>query len=121
MSLDALLDHKCDIYHIREEGKSPGYNLPASPHFSYLEEPDISGQECHFGVRTQSIQIMQTAPINDLSDTRKLTLPAGVDIRINDKIVNCENGLEYTAEEPRNIRGHHTNVIIRAKGAQKQL
>ena len=43
MSLEALLDHKCDIYHIREEGKSPGYNLPASPHFSYLEEPDISG------------------------------------------------------------------------------
>ena len=52
MSLENLLNHTCDIYHVVEGEKSPGYNLPASPSFSYPEEPDISGQSCHFGVRS---------------------------------------------------------------------
>ena len=40
MSLENLLDHTCDIYHIREEQQSPGYGLPVSPSFDYPEEPD---------------------------------------------------------------------------------
>ena len=39
MSLEALLNHTCDIYHIQKEGKSPGFGLAASPSFSYPEEP----------------------------------------------------------------------------------
>lgn len=83
MSLENLLNHTCDIYHLQEGERSPGYNLPASPSFSYPEEPDISRQSCHFGVRSQSVTVTQTAPANILDAKIKLTLPIGTDIRLN--------------------------------------
>lgn len=72
MSLESLLNHTCDIYHIQEDDSSPGYNLPASPSFAYPEEPDISGQTCHFGVRSASVTVTQTAPAN-LMDAKNQT------------------------------------------------
>lgn len=121
MSLEALLNHTCDIYHLREEGKSPGYNLLESPSFSYPEEPDVSGQTCHFGVRSQSVTVTQTAPANIMDAKIKLTLPIGADIRLNDKIVDCSTGLEYTAEQPVNVRGHHMFAYIKRIEEQKAL
>ncbi len=121
MSLEALLNHTCDIYHIRKEGKSPGYGLAASPSFEYPEEPDIEGQSCHFSVKLHNATITQTAPANLMDAKLKLTLPIGTDVRLNDKIVNCENGLEYTAEQPVPIRDHHIIVYIKREEAQKPL
>lgn len=43
MSLENLLNHSCNIYHLQKGGDSPGYGLAASPTFSYPEEPDIAG------------------------------------------------------------------------------
>lgn len=121
MSLENLLNHLCNIYHIQEEQASPGYSLPSSPSFSYPEQPDISEQECHFGVRSQSVTVTQTAPANLMDAKIKLTLPIGTDVRLNDKIVDCMTGLEYTAEQPVNIRGHHIFVYIKKIGEQKAL
>ena len=121
MSLLMLLDHKCDIYHIVEEQASPGYGLACSPSFSYPDKPDISEQVCHFGVKSQSVSVTQTAPANLMEAKIKLTLPAGTDVRLNDKIVDCTTGLEYTAEQPINIRGHHIFVIIKRTEEQKAL
>lgn len=121
MSLENLLNHLCDIYHIQEEQASPGYSLPSSPSFSYPEQPDISEQKCHFGVRSQSVTVTQTAPANLMDAKIKLTLPIGTDVRLNDKIVDCTTGLEYTAEQPVNIRGHHVFVYIKMIGEQKAL
>ncbi|MFG6378596.1 MAG: YqbH/XkdH family protein [Lachnospiraceae bacterium] len=121
MSLEMLLDHFCDIYHIQEGQKSPGYGLAASPSFSYSLEPDIKGQSCHFGVRSQNISVTQTAPANLMNAEMKLVLPAGTDIRIHDKIVDCMTGLEYTAGQPRNIRNHHIFVQIKKREEQKAL
>lgn len=121
MSLESLLNHTCDIYHIQKEGKSPGFGLTASPSFSYPAEPDISGQTCHFGVKSMSVTVTQTEPANLLDAKIKLTLPLGTDVRLNDKIVDCATKLEYTAEQPVNIRGHHLFVYIKRKEAQKAL
>lgn len=121
MSLEALLDHTCDIYHVKKEGKSPGYGLAVSPSFSYPQEPDIAGQACHFGVKFHNATITQTAPANLMDAKIKLTLPIGTDVRLNDKIVNCANGLAYTAEQPVPIRGHHIIVYIKREEAQKPL
>lgn len=121
MSLENLLNHSCNIYHIQEGQTSPGYGLAAPPSFSYPEEPDISGQECHFGVKSQSVTVTQTAPANLMDAKIKLTLPIGTDVRLNDKIVDCATGLEYTAEQPVNIRGHHLFVYIKMIGGQKAL
>lgn len=121
MSLENLLNHLCDIYHIQERTDSPGFGLPSSPSFSYLPEPDIHAQQCHFSVRFKSVTITQTAPANLMDAKIKLTLPVGTDVRCNDKIVDCMNGLEYTAEQPINIRGHHIFVYIKRIGGQKAL
>lgn len=119
--IEDFFDHKCDIYHIREEQKSPGYGLPTSPNHSYEQEPDIKALSCHFGIRTMSVNIHQTAPINIMDDKTKLTLPKGTDIRLNDRIVNCDTGDEYIADEPHNIRGHHIFVRISKKDRQRDL
>lgn len=121
MSLEKLLDHKCDIYHIRKEGKSPGYGLVASPSFNYQDEPDIKEQACHFGVKSAAVTVTQTAPANLMDAKIKLTIPIGTDVRLNDKIVNCGTGLEYTAEQPVNVRNHHMFVYLKKVEGQKAL
>lgn len=121
MSLEALLNHTCDIYHVKKEDKSPGYRLPASPSFSYPQKPDIEGQTCHFGVKSNNITITQKAPANLMDAKIKLTLPIGTDVRLNDKIIDCATGLAYTAEQPVNVRDHHLFVYIKREEAQKPL
>lgn len=121
MSLEALLNHTCDIYHVKKEDKSPGYGLAVSPSFSYPQEPDIAGQVCHFSVKSRNVTITQTAPANLMDAKIKLTLPIGTDVRLNDKIIDCASGLMYTAEQPVNVRGHHLFVYIKREEAQNPL
>ncbi len=121
MSIESFFDHKCDIYHIVKENVSIGYGLPDSPCFNYPATPDIKDLSCHFGVRSQSVTITQNSPINIMEARIKLTLPSETDIRINDKIVDCETGFEYTAEEPHNIRNHHIFVNIKKVREQRNL
>lgn len=121
MAFEDFLNHRCDIYHNREEQTSPGYGLAASPSFHYPEDPDIREQKCHFGVKTRNVTITQTASANLMDAKIKLALPMGTDIRINDKIVDCATGLEYTAEQPVNVRNHHIFVYVKRTGGQKAL
>lgn len=121
MSLEKLLNHTCNIYHINQGESSPGFGLPSSNSFAYPDTPDISGQACHFGVKSASISITQGEPINVMDSRIKLTLPIGTDVRLNDKIVDCETGLEYTAENPINVRDHHLFVYIKKIGTERHL
>ena len=120
MSLEKLLNHFCDIYHIQKEQVSPGFGFASSPSFYYAEQPDIRRQSCHFGI-DQNSTVVQTAPANQIEAKIKLTLPVGTDIRINDKIIDCETGAEYTAEQPINVRNHHIFVFIHKVGGEKLL
>jgi len=121
MSIESFFDHKCDIYHVVGEDKPVGYNLPSSPAFSYPKTPDEKSVPCHFGVKSFSHSIQQTQPANEYDAKIKLTLPVGTDIRRNDKIVELSTGLEYTAEQPRNVRGHHLFVFLKRTDTQKPL
>ena len=121
MAIEDFFDHRCDIFHITREAASPGYALPPSPDFKYSPEPDLTDVECHFGVKSATIRIEQKDPQNEMDSDIKLTLPAGTDIRLHDKVVSKESGLEYTAGLPRNIRGHHIAVKIRRVSQQKPL
>ena len=47
-----FFDHKCNIFHVRSEGKSPGFGLPSSPAFSYPDAPDEAEVPCHFAVKS---------------------------------------------------------------------
>ncbi len=121
MAIENLLDHRCDIYHLRESEVSPGYGLPSSPSFDYPSKPDLRSVICHFGIEALDAGTKQKQPQNVLSEKIKLTLPIGTDIRINDKVVDCDNGFEYTAEKRRNIRGHHIFVYVKRTKEQEAL
>lgn len=121
MSLENLLDHKCDIYHLNKSKSTVGYGLPDSVSFDYGDTPDLKDVICHFGVESLNSSVEQKNPQNILTERIKLTLPTGTDIRINDKIVDCSTGLEYTAEKPKNIRKHHIFAYIKRTKEQEAL
>ncbi len=119
--IEDLLDHKCDIYHVMAAEETQSFGLPSSTKYEYGAEPDIKELDCHFCVKSSNITIVQQQPNNNLDARTKLVLPIDADIRLNDKIVNCETGLEYTAGLPRNIRNHHKMVYIKRTERQKPL
>ena len=119
--IEDFFNHRCDIYHIIEEGASPGYKLPSSPSFSYPNEPDLSEVECHFCVKTNTVNIVQGEPAAAMDARIKLVLPIGTDIRLNDRIVNCDTRYEYTAEITQNIQNHHIYVYIKRTERQRPL
>ena len=121
MSLGNFLDHKCDIYHLKKFKSTVGYGLSDTVSFDYGDVPDLKNVICHFGVESLDSSVEQKNPQTILTERIKLTLPIGTDIRINDKVVDCETGLEYTAERPRNIRGHHIFVYIKRTKEQEAL
>ena len=122
MSIEALFDHLCDIYHVSRTDRSPGYNLPVSPSFSYPDEADLKGVPCHFNIHGDSNSMVQNEPNNDLAERTKLNLPAGTDVRLNDRVVDTSAGLEYTVvSPPRNIRGNHMIVYVERRRVQKPL
>ena len=121
MSIEAFFDHTCDIYHLSKEQASPGFKLPASPSFAYPEEPSEAAIPCHFAVKSASVTTTQEDPANMMDARIKLTLPVGTDIRINDKIVWRDTGLEYTAELPRNVRNHHKFVFVKRTQHQRPM
>jgi len=103
------------------QDKSPGYNLPPSPSFSYPETPDIVAAPCHFGVKHGKLTVAQSEPQANLEADVKLVLPIETDVRINDKIVDGDTGYEYTAGLPRKIRDHHIFVLLHRTGQQEPL
>lgn len=121
MSIENFFNHLCDIYHLEKSSQPMAFALPSSPSFSYPETPDEASVPCHFGVKSFNATIQQSQPANELDARIKLTLPIGTDIRRNDKIVELSTGLEYTAEQPRDVQGHHLFVYIKRTDAQKPL
>lgn len=121
MSFGELLNHTCDIYHIKRKDSSPGYGLPSSPSFSYADAPDLSAVACHFGTKGASLTISQKEPQAVYEAKIKLVLPIGTDIRLNDKVVHLQTGYEYTADIPIDVQGHHLFVYLQRTDQQEPL
>lgn len=117
MSFENLLDHRCAIYHMKRGGQDMGYGITADKFF-YPEDPDVTDVPCHFDVSNAGT-LGQTEDANEYTVVGKLNLPCGTDVRINDKIVDLGNGMDYYAEIPKNIRDHHMIVQIQRKGKIK--
>ena len=47
MSLENLLDHKCDIYHLKKSKSTVGYGLPDTVSFGDLRKADCSQVTVH--------------------------------------------------------------------------
>ena len=123
MALKDFLKHKCNIFHLISENAPIGYGFDEVEDntFRYSDTPDLEGIECHFHTKSNSSSLEQNEPNNNLVITRKLTLPIGIDIRRNDKVVELESGLEYTARQPLNIRDHHISVTLFRTEGQRPL
>jgi hypothetical protein len=113
MAIEDFFDHICDIYHMKNEAVKRGYGLPDKSNFTYPDSPDISGLPCHFSISSGSVATTQREPQKELEAGLKLTLPAGTDIRINDRVFDRTQGITYEAEIPRDIRGHHVTVWVK--------
>ncbi len=121
MAFEELLNHKCNIYHLQKTENPIGYGLKPSLDFSYPDEPDEKKVVCHFGVESLEASVKQEQPQNVLREKIKLTLPIDTDIRINDKVVDCDSKFEYTAEKPVKVRNHHIYVYIKRTKEQEAL
>ncbi|MBL2346365.1 DUF3599 family protein, partial [Klebsiella pneumoniae] len=42
MSLEAMIVHECDIYHLQKETKPGKYGQPGEEVYSYADTPDIA-------------------------------------------------------------------------------
>lgn len=119
-----FMDHTCDLYHVIMTSQSPGYNLRASPSFSYPKTPDEANVACHFtqggsgGTVNTSVQ---NEPQHDYNDRIKVNFPLDADIRLNDKVVDHRTGMVYYAELPRIIRNHHKYVYVKREGIEAAL
>lgn len=121
--IEDFFNHKCNIYHLNPSTAAIGYGFGEETDTAYghSDTPDIEEQPCHFHTKTNSMALTQTEPENRLAITRKLSLPCGTDIRINDKVVDCDTGVEYTAELPINVKNHHISVILTRTIRQEAL
>lgn len=111
MAWENFLNHTCDIYHIRKVSQDLGYGLTNEDDFFYPDEPDIAGVNCHFHIRTGHYQVSQGLPVNDYSARIKLSLPAGTDVRVNDRIVSGQTGFSYKLELPRAVHNNHHIIV----------
>lgn len=112
MSIEDFFDHTCTIYHLTTEKTEIGYGITSGETKAYKVSADIERQKCHFHVKSDDMRLVQSEPYRAIEGTVKLSLPDGVDIRINDKVIWEDTGLCYRAGLPRRIRGHHITAIL---------
>lgn len=111
--IEDFFEHTCNIFHLKSRNKKIGYGIKnADTEFYYDDVPDIANQNCHFHLKLKNTKFFQSGPDKKLIIIRKLSLPVGTDVRVNDKIVDCKTGLDYTAQFPDNIRSHHITVLL---------
>ena len=119
MAYETFLDHTCSLFHVRGEQKSPGYSLPASPHFIYADEPDEKDVPCHFAQASSGGTVntlVQNLPEHAYEDRIKVNFLIDADIRVNDKVLDHRTGFIYYAEIPRTIRNHHKYCWVKREG-----
>ncbi|MFT0802207.1 YqbH/XkdH family protein [Bacillus swezeyi] len=111
MSYRKLLSDRCDIYHVKEEqAQEARYGVPAEdlhPLRTYEETPDAANVPCYFTERSQSM--IQKDPEQVIYHSYLVHFPLNADIRLHDLVV--WNGISYTLQKPKSIKGHHWEVL----------
>lgn len=123
---DDFMDHTCNIYHLSEEPVEAGYGIAASGVKKEHMEPDEVDVKCHFHVNSATgslLRVVQKEPYSSVDGALKLSVPIGTDIRMNDIVEDCRNGLKYRVGVPKVIHGgHHIIAIItRREGVEAAI
>lgn len=109
-----FLDHRCNIYYLVDEQITVGYGINAESVRKENDRPTLKNVACHFHVKNNNqIKVIQNEPYTSVEGDVKLTLPAGVDIRMNDTVEDIRDGLKYRAGKPSLVHnGHHIIVTL---------
>lgn len=117
------LDHTCNISHTEQITTKGGYGIKGQVHMKLADgsTPELTGVPCHFHTKlNNTVRVVQNEPFSSLDGEMKLSLPAGTDVRLNDIIEDCRNGLKYRAGVPRPVHGnHHIVVYLYKEGGVK--
>ncbi|MGX5627337.1 DUF3599 family protein [Bacillus cereus] len=117
MSLQEMMVHECDIYHLQKETKPGKYGQPGEEVYSYSDTPDIAGQSCYFAenVAIARPNAIQSAP-NQLNEqhTRVLFMP-GTDIKHNDKVIKKNTNVVYYIRNPFPVVNPRTEEVTHIK------
>jgi hypothetical protein len=120
---DDFLDHTCNISHTEQTTTEGGYGIKARIHSRLADgsTPELVGIPCHFHSKTgNTVRVVQNEPFSSTDGEMKMSLPAGTDVRVNDIIEDCRNGLKYRAGVPSTVHGgHHIIVHLYAEGGVK--
>lgn len=108
-----FLNHKCNIYHTEDDVVNIGYGIMAAGKKKFGNTVSLSEIPCHFHVRLNSgIRLVQKEPYTALEGDVKLSLQAGTDIRINDIVEDCRDGMKYRAGKPAEVYGGHHIIVM---------
>lgn len=119
-----FMNHKCNIYHLTDEPVDVGYGIKVDDVKSQPTSPDLKGVDCHFHIRmNDNVHVVQREPFRAVEGNIKLSLPIGTDIRINDIVEDCRDGLKYRAGKPTEVHGgHHIIVVLsRPEGVERAI
>lgn len=112
MSVQGMLFHRCDIYHIQDDGRQVKYGVPLPPSKKYGDMPDLKDVPCYWEENSQSIS--QGTPNNRITQNFSVIFPIDADIRVNDQAVF--NGETFVFRLPVNVMGHHWEVTAVREG-----
>lgn len=121
MAIENFFTDRCDIYRSEPKLISPGYALPAAPKPNHTQTPDLENVPCCFCIKGSRENISRADPMMNYEADIQLDVPAGTDIRLNDKVVDLATGFEYKAGKPHDIRGHHITVQVKRYGLGEAL
>jgi hypothetical protein len=109
-----FLNHRCNIYHLEDESVDIGYGIKEQNVKKPSAIPSEKEVPCHFHiVKSNSVMIVQGEPFAKVVGEVKLSLPIDTDIRDNDTVEDCKNGIKYRASIPNEVHGgHHITVTL---------
>lgn len=111
MSFQSMLDKKCNIHKVKQANGTGNYGLPSQEVFSYSETPDFTDIQCSYVITKGSVSRFESAgPVVSL-DTKFFFL-SGTNVALGD-VLNCD-GKYYRLDNPKDVRGHHIEVLASA-------
>lgn len=104
-----FFNHRCNIYHLKDDKVDVGYGIQATVIKKPSKVADLKEIPCHFHIRQNGhgMRIVQKEPYSEITGTEKISLPTGTDIRMNDVIEDCQTGIKYRANIPKEVHGGH--------------
>lgn len=120
MAFEDFLKDKCSIYRLSKQEKDKGFGQKEEI-YEYSDVATYDDVSCHFLTNSKSVNTAQQEPNSKMFINGFVTLLQGQDVKINDKIINKENGVEYTVKFINSINGHHKKVEIFRKDLQADM